>query len=328
MKREAFTRLRFGQLRLIVEMHESGSIRRAAGRLHMTQPAVSKSLKEVELILGARLYERTARGVTPTAAGQIAARGAKLLIAEFGMLAKEIRQADAGDAVSARIGITPYLGASLLPEVLGRLARTHEVGCVSLQEGLAGPLLDKLSQGGLDILIIMCTSDMLPALENASLKYERLFAEEVAIVASPTHPFAGRRLSLSDLAGERWILPAAPSITRRLVDEAFLHQGVIPPRPVIEATILTNLVAAAVAGLGIAAFPFSAVQALCSSGRLVRLSVTSALVLPPIVMVYRRLLLQHPRLAAMGNALRTEFLRNEAAVNSRRRSRAAATISK
>ena len=91
-----FARLRFGQLRLLAEMEKNGSIRRAAVQLNMTQPAVSKALKEVEIILGARLYDRSAQGVTPTAAGHTAARGAKLLLAELGMLAKEIQQADSG----------------------------------------------------------------------------------------------------------------------------------------------------------------------------------------------------------------------------------------
>src|SRR5687768_2937053 len=121
MKDAAISRLRFGQLRLLAEMERGGSIRRAARLLNMTQPAVSKALKELESIVGARLYERGVRGVTATAAGNTAARGAKLLLAELGMLAEEIRQADSGESISARIGITSYLGASILPEILGRL---------------------------------------------------------------------------------------------------------------------------------------------------------------------------------------------------------------
>src|SRR5688572_19891836 len=111
----ALGRLRFGQLRLLAEMEAGGSIRRCAAKLNMSQPAVSKALKELEAILGARLYERSVSGVKPTAAGETATRGAKLLLAELGMLAKEVQLAGSGENVATRIGITSYLGASVLP---------------------------------------------------------------------------------------------------------------------------------------------------------------------------------------------------------------------
>jgi DNA-binding transcriptional LysR family regulator len=307
-------RLRFGQLRLLAELGDGGSIRNCAGRLNMTQPAVSKSLKEVEAILGARLYERSVKGVTPTAAGQAAARGAKLLLAELDMLASEIRQADAGDNLSVRIGITSYLGASLMPEALASVAKKSQLGQVHLEEGWAAPLLGRLAEGSLDLLLIMCTPDMVPALDNPSLKYDRLCTEELAIVAAPGHPLAGRaRVRLADLVEERWILGVQPSLTRRSLDEAFLHQGLKPPRPAVEATVLTTLIESAAVGLGVAGLPVRGVQAALDSGRLVRLRVQPTITLPPIVIVYRRLLTQHPRLASLAEALRLEFARKRAA---------------
>jgi DNA-binding transcriptional LysR family regulator len=269
---------------------------------------VSKALKELEGILGARLYERSVHGVKPTLAGHTAARGAKLLLAELGMLAKEIQQADSGENVSVRIGITSYLGASVLPDVLVRLSRTDQIGHVYLEEGWAAPLLERLAQGSLDLLLIMCTPEMVPALENPSLKYDRLYAEDLAIVAAPNHPLVARhRLKLSDLAGERWILGTHPSLTRRTLDEAFLNQGHRPPRPIIEATVLTTLIEAAAAGLGVAALPLRGVQSVIAAGRVRRLAVQPVIALPPIVMVYRRLLSEHPRLANLAEALRREF---------------------
>jgi molybdate transport repressor ModE-like protein len=314
MKESAMARLRFGQLRLLAEMERSGSIRRAAQQLNITQPAVSKALKEVEAILGARLYERSVQGVRPTAAGQAAARGAKLLLAELGMLAEEIRLADSGEHISARIGITSYLGASILPEILGRLSRTTQVGHVHLEEGWSGTLLERLAEGALDLLLIMCTPEMVPALENPSLHYERLFDEELAVVAAPRHPLLSRRrVGLADLATERWILGVQPSLTRRSLEEAFLHAGIKPPRPVIEATFLPNLLEAAAEGLGIAACPLVGVKPALAAGRIGRIALHPLIPLPPIVIVYRRLLSEHPRLAALGEALRKEFVRKRAA---------------
>lgn len=289
-------------------MELGGSIRAAATRLHMTQPAVSKALKEVESIVGARLYERSAQGVTPTAAGVTAARGAKLLLAELEMLAAEIRQAHSGDHLAVRIGITPYLGAAVLPEVFGRIRRHGHVGHVLLEEGWAAPLLERLAQGSLDLLLIMCTPDMVPALDNPSLKYDRLCDEALAVVAHPKHPLARRkRVKLAQLAEEPWILGVHPSLTRRSLEEAFLHQGHKPPRPIVEATVLSTLIECAVAGLGVAALPLRGVAPVLATGRLVRLDVHPVIALPPIVIVYRRLLTEHPRLARLAEALRSEF---------------------
>ena len=301
-------RLRFGQLRLLTEMERTGSIRRAARHLNMTQPAVSKALKDLESLLGARLYERTAQGVTPTAAGVTAARGAKLLLAELEMLATEIRQAHAGDNLAVRIGITSYLGAAVLPEVFARIRGTSQVGHVLLEEGWAAPLLERLAQGSLDLLVIMCTPEMVPALDNPSLKYDRLCDEQLAVVAHPKHPLARRRrIALDQLAAEPWILGVHPSLTRRSLEEAFLHQGHKPPRPVIEATVLNTLIESAAAGLGVAGLPLRGVAPYLESGRLARLNVQPVIPLPPIVIVYRRLLTEHPRLARLADALRREF---------------------
>jgi DNA-binding transcriptional LysR family regulator len=193
------------------------------------------------------ITERTSLGVVATAAGVTAARGAKLLLAELGMLAEEI---------------------------------------------------------------LMCTPEMVPALHSPSLKYERLFDEELAVVAAPSHPLARRRrVRLADLAGERWILGVHPSLTRRSLEDAFLHQGFRPPRPILEATFLMNLFEAAASGIGIAACPLKGVENAMASGRIARLPLQPAITLPPVVIVYRRLLSEHPRLAALGEALRREFTR-------------------
>lgn len=317
MREASIGRLRFGQLRLLAAMERSGSIRRTAQQVNMTQPAVSKALKELETLLGARLYERTSRGVVPTAAGLTAARGAKLLLAELGMLAEEIRQAGTGEHLAVRIGITPYLAGSVMPEALARLSPSMQLGNVRLEEGWAGPLLERLAEGALDMLLIMCTPEMVPALHNPSLKYERLFDEELAVVAAPSHPLvARRRVKLAELVDERWILGVPPSLTRRSLEDAFLHQGFRPPRPVLEATYLMNLFEAAASGLGIAACPLKGVENVLATGRIARVPLQPAIPLPPIVIVYRRLFSEHPRLAALGEALRREFTNRRAAPRS------------
>jgi DNA-binding transcriptional LysR family regulator len=308
MKESAIAKLRFGQLRLLALMEGCGSLRRVATEVHMTQPAVSKSLKELESILDVKLFERHSKGVIATPAGRVAAQGAQLLLAELGVLAKEIAQAEADDSISVSIGITSYLGSSVLPEVLARLSGKLQMGHVYLEEGWAGPLIDRLCEGSLDMLLIMCTTDMAPALHNRSLKFEHLFDEELAVVAAPDHPLARRqRVQLAELAEERWILGVQPSLTRRSLEEAFMRQGIAPPRPAIEATFLPNLFELAASGLGIAACPLRGVENALASGRVARIALRPTIQLAPILLVYRRLLSEHPRLATLAESLRREF---------------------
>lgn len=293
---------------MIVELQRTNSIRGAAETLNITQSALSKTLKEMESLFGTRLYDRSAHGVTPTAAGLVAARCANLLLAELDCFAREIRGAEIGEEESLRIGILSYLGATFLPGVLTRLSGDRRAGRLQLEEDWSGPLLEKLAEGSLDMILILCTEEMAVALEEPAFAAERLFDEELAVVAAPEHALAGReRIALSELAEEKWLLSYQPSLTRITVDAAFLRAGCRPPRPFIESTALSNQLEGAAAGLGIAATPSQGSEQMIRSGRLVRLDVHPRVPLSPLMLLYRRSIQEHPRLVALRDAVRKEF---------------------
>ena len=316
--RNALLRLRFGQLRLLVQMSRSGSIRRTAVELNMTQSALSKALKDLESLLGARLYERSAHGVVATAAGRTATRGATLLLAELDMFVRELRGAQAGKPAPLRIGILSYLGGTLLPSVLKCLPQEVQAGQLQLEEGWSGPLLERLGQGELDMLLILCTEEMVGAFDNPSFRYDRLSNEELVFVASPDHPLASRRrVKLSELATERWLVGLKSSLIRQIVEDAFLRLGCRPPSPTIESSVLPNLLEAAAAGLGVAACALRGAQKLIAAGSLVQLNVHPKIPTAALMLVYRHFLEQHPRLVALRDALRLEFTGRRRAVDGR-----------
>lgn len=153
------TRLRFRHLRLIVELERGGSLRAAAQTLHLTQPALSKALGELEGAFGFDLFTRTPRGLTPTARGEIAVRGAAMLLAELVHLRAEAAAGDGGATV-VRIGAPPFVAQGYLPPVLARLARREPPVRVRLLEERVPLLLEALAGGELDALVTSYPAQM------------------------------------------------------------------------------------------------------------------------------------------------------------------------
>src|SRR5262249_41489551 len=118
----SLARLRFHDLRLMQEVSRTGSLRGSAQALHLTQPALSKRLKEVERMLGLTLFERTPRGLRPTDQGNVVVRGASLLLAELQHVRNEARTASRA-AGMLRIGAPPYAAMAFMPAIFRELLR-------------------------------------------------------------------------------------------------------------------------------------------------------------------------------------------------------------
>jgi LysR family transcriptional regulator, regulator of abg operon len=119
-------RLRFRHLQLIAEIERTGSLSASAAALNLTQPALSKALKEVEAMLGFRLFNRGARGLQKTVQGEIVMHGAVLMLRELEHLHAEARSAGPDGRVAGilRLGAPAFLSISLLPRVMARRRRS------------------------------------------------------------------------------------------------------------------------------------------------------------------------------------------------------------
>src|SRR5690242_16305570 len=120
--RQLLSRLRFRHLQMLGALADTGGIRRAAQRLNLTQPAVSKALGEIEQAFGYALFTRTPKGLAPTPAGRVVLRGAALLVNEASQLHAEARAAQAEAEASLRLGVAAFVAMSLVPQVLAALA--------------------------------------------------------------------------------------------------------------------------------------------------------------------------------------------------------------
>ena len=145
------TRLRFRHLQLLLALQRGGSLRAAAQTMNLTQPALSKALGEIESAFGVPLFDRTARGLTPTARGRVALHGAALLLAELGHLQQEVTGAE--PAVLLRVGAPPFVAQGYLPPVFARLTAAPVSMRVVLLEERVPLLLRALAAGEVDALV-------------------------------------------------------------------------------------------------------------------------------------------------------------------------------
>jgi DNA-binding transcriptional LysR family regulator len=233
-------KFRLRHVELIAEVYASRSVLKASRRLNLSQPTVTKALQDIESTLGLKLFQRTNRGIEPTAYGEIFARHAKIVLAQLRHAAEELESLRAGYSGKVTVGTLLAAAASILPDAIALLKKERPGVAISVSVGTYDVLMPALLAGDLDMVL-----GRLPAQGRSSaLLYEEFYAEPVCLVTRRGHPLTRkRRLGLRDLTGEPWVLPLPETDLRRQVERAFVDAGVPLPRNVIESvSTLTNRV--------------------------------------------------------------------------------------
>ena len=248
-------RLKLRDLELLRAVAQHGSMAKAAMHQAVSQPAVSKTIAELERMLGVSLFDRTAQGVEPTLYGQVMLKWTAALFDDLRQGIKEIEFLSDPSAGEMRIGaVEPMLGG-FLPEVLKRLTRqfprvtieiTQPVSLDQQREDLHHRRVDLV----LGRLAIHDTSD--------EIESESLFEEPWSIVAGPQNPLARRqKLELSDLLDEPWSLPPMDTVLATYLSRAFAAAGLEHPRSVVICTSIQMHYALISDGPFLAVFPRS-----------------------------------------------------------------------
>jgi molybdate transport repressor ModE-like protein len=256
-----FAQLRLRDLMLLEHLAELGSLRAAAERLHVSQPAVTQALQGLEAAFGTALVERGRRGqrgVRLTAAG--AGALARLKVARHELTAA--RSAAREPAVlPLRIGVLPLAMLALMPAALARLrARLPEVR-VSFTEGTVAHLWSLLALGELDAVVCR-----LPAVTEHTplppgIRHWTVGEERMALCGARRHPAAKkRRITLKDLTLYDWVGPPTGSFTRLVFDQLFVRAGLAPPEPVVTSLSFHSNLQLVKDGLLLTVAPESAVR--------------------------------------------------------------------
>ncbi|CAG4900930.1 LysR family transcriptional regulator [Paraburkholderia gardini] len=137
----------------LVALAEEGSFARAAERVHLSQPALSRSIQALEDELGMKLFDRATRGVAVTAAGRLLVERARRVLFETRCLFRDVELLAAHELGEVRIGLGPYVAAILLPDLLVEFAKRFPKIKVSIELGDGDVLLAKLRTEQIDFLV-------------------------------------------------------------------------------------------------------------------------------------------------------------------------------
>ena len=189
-------KLRLRHLEVIAEVFDCRSILKASKRLNVTQPAITKAVKDIELTLNLLLFERTTRGLQPTVYGEIFARHAKTVLAQLRYAAEELENFRVGYSGHVTVGTLLAASASLLPDAIALLKVQRPGVAITVIEGTYDVLLPSLVVGDIDMVL-----GRLPEIgRQAGLIYEELYAEPICLVVRKSHPLVKQiSLTLADL---------------------------------------------------------------------------------------------------------------------------------
>jgi LysR family transcriptional regulator, carnitine catabolism transcriptional activator len=229
-----------------------GNFTRAAADLHVSQPALTVQIRQLESALGVRLFDRNNRHVALTQIG-------RALVAPFERVILDIRSIveSAQDAAAHRGGVVtvaclPSIAAGLLPLAIARLRDRHQGITVRVRDAVAARVAELVKSGEADVGISSCGRI------DRELAEQPLFTDRLVAFVRDDHWLAGRRsVTLRALCDYPLIVTGKDSSVRELLDRT-LDQVRLPVRVSHEASYMTTALGLAAAGLGIAILPEAA----------------------------------------------------------------------
>jgi DNA-binding transcriptional LysR family regulator len=288
-------------LQLLVALDEFRHIGRVAEFLHVTQPAVSKMLAEIERMFGLELFARSPRGTEPTAFGDAVIRFARLVIADYSRTRDEIDAVASGAAGRTSVGAMVVAMPGLLVQAVKMLKRRSAQTTVAIEEGDLTRLLPRLRVGELDLIV----GRLEPGYASPDLQTEALYEESMTIIARPEHPLCAKpRLSWAELAEAAWVVPPPWASSRVKLNQMFYKHRLNPPVDLIEtASFLATM--SFVRDSGALGFVARAVAQKMEREGLVRaLPVKLPIELPPVGMIFLAGRLRTPTTERLADCLR------------------------
>jgi len=235
-------------LRCFVGVAEQLNFSRAAQRLDISQPALSRQVKRLERELGAQLFDRIARRVRLTVAGEELLARARALLQDADTLRTRAHDLSGGSRGVLRVGATPQTLESLVSQLLTRYRRACPRVEVQLVEDGAASLLEQIERGLVNVAIAALPS-------GATLEGRVLFPLGVLAVVPAGHALGRRKsVELTQLAGEPLLLLRKGFLTRQLFDGA-CQLAQLAPRVILESSSPHCLLSLVEGGHGIAIIP-------------------------------------------------------------------------
>ncbi len=217
-------RIKLRHIEAFAAIARGGSLKAACAELNLTQPALSKTLRELEEVLEVRLMERDRGGARLTPEGRVFLEYAAMSLAALRRGVDGVGALRTGGSQRLRVGTLPSVAARLMPATIARFQPMAPDVLLTLRDGPHGQLLQELRDGGLDLVI----GRQGPPATMQGVSFTQLYVEHVVCVVRPGHPLLGRPLTAGMLEGWPVIYPPTRAAIRPLVDRWLIEQGAGP----------------------------------------------------------------------------------------------------
>lgn len=254
------------QLKAFCEVIECKSFSQAAGRLGVTQPAVSLQMRTLEKRLGVQLLDRSGRRVEPTEAGLRLYRGAQRLLNLEEEIVNDLADELGGDLTgSFEIGASTGPGGGVLPKLLCEFGQQHPDLRIALSVFDTQTVVERVADRTLEVGVVGA------APRHRGVEYEPFFRDSVVLACPPGHRFAGRTVSLEELRGETLLVMQDGAGVRQMIEDELRNLGTrLRDLDVhLELGLQESVTSAVRAGYGVTFISRSSVESDLAAGTLV-----------------------------------------------------------
>src|ERR1051326_10989 len=227
--------LEIRHLRYFLAVADAGSFSRAADRLGISQPSVSQQMRDLEVSLRVSLFQRRGKRILLTPRGLLFQDHARAILRQLENLLDELNTEPGQLRGALHLGVIPVLNVPLVPDLLGVFSTDHPAISVTVEEISSTEIETALEEGQLDIGLGFVTH------YSPNLRYERLCADEFALIVSENHPWAKRRsIPFTALHQQRLVQLTDSFVMRRMIDQLCRNHQ-IRPRAVAELSAIEPL---------------------------------------------------------------------------------------
>jgi len=217
------SRVKFRHLQTFVEVARQKSVIKAAELLHVSQPAVTKTIRELEEALGVDVFERDGRGIKITRYGEVFLRHAGAALTALRQGFDSISQERSGEAPPIRIGALPTVSTRIMPRAMELFLKEETWSRIKIVTGENAVLLEQLRIGDLDVVVGRLAGPD----KMTGFSFEHLYSEQVVFAVRAGHPlFAAKQSLFSDLGKYTILMPTRGSIIRPFVESFLIANGV------------------------------------------------------------------------------------------------------
>lgn len=227
----SWSRLKVRHLEFLRDMGRFGSLTRIAQETGISQPAVTKTLAEIEALFDATLFQRAGRGLKATEMGELAMVKARHLLQELDHWGAEMEAVRQGHRARLKVGVVPYVPATLLTQAVIDMVERHNI-VIAISQSTTDVLVEALADHRLDCVVGRAWA----VAGHQQLWHEVLYGQRPVLIAHQNlvKRIRGRTLDWKKLAAMQWMLPAWTTPVGAKMAELFMRAQVPVPVPIVE----------------------------------------------------------------------------------------------